>query len=65
MGHNWIIDVIADLKSFADKNDLPVLASELDAVSLVAKAEITSSFEGAPTSVRGEQTVSGRISPQA
>ena len=65
MGHNWIIDVIADLKTFAQKNDLPLLASELDSASAVALAEIASNYEGAPAKVRGDQTVSGRISTQA
>jgi len=25
MGNTWIIDVIADLKTFADQNELPLL----------------------------------------
>ena len=29
MNDDWILDVLADLKSFAEKNDLPLLAVQL------------------------------------
>ena len=48
MGQKWIIDVIADLRAFADQNGLPLLANQLDVTSTVAQAEIASVFEGAP-----------------
>ena len=48
MGQKWIIDVIADLRAFADQNGLPLLASQLDVTSTVAQAELASVFEGAP-----------------
>jgi len=40
MGHNWIIDVIVDLKTFAERNDLPELAQELASVKETATTEI-------------------------
>lgn len=40
MSHDWIIDVLADLKKFAHANDLPAVAAKLDDVQLVAVAEI-------------------------
>ena len=46
MGHDWILDVLADLKSFAQANDLPSLATHLDDAALVARAEIASHAEG-------------------
>ena len=56
MGNYWIIDVLADLKTFAEKNDLPLLAVQLDETALVARAEITQMAERAPISARGEAT---------
>ncbi len=48
MAHNkWILDVLADLKTFALANDLGALAQQLDATSLVASAEILSQVEQA------------------
>lgn len=41
MDHRWIIDVLADLRSFAQGNDLPRLAGELEGIMLVAAVEIT------------------------
>jgi len=43
MGHKWIIDVLADLKSFATQNDLILLADKLEQATQVASAEITGS----------------------
>ena len=48
MGQKWIIDVIADLRAFADQNGLPLLAHQLDVTSCVARAEIATMLEGAP-----------------
>ena len=39
--NDWILDVLADLKTFAMSNDLPRLAEQLDDTALVAMAEIT------------------------
>jgi len=48
MGQKWIIDVIADLRAFADQNGLPLLAQQLGVTSSVAQSEITTMLEGAP-----------------
>ncbi|QDY68405.1 hypothetical protein [Qingshengfaniella alkalisoli] len=40
MQQGWVIDVLADLKSFARQNGLPVLAEQLDDTILVAAAEL-------------------------
>ncbi|MBU2991794.1 hypothetical protein Q4555_13905 [Octadecabacter sp. 1_MG-2023] len=48
MGQKWIIDVISDLRAFADQNGLPLLAAQLDVTSSIAESEITSMLEGAP-----------------
>ncbi|MFZ3580883.1 hypothetical protein ACOI1H_01775 [Loktanella sp. DJP18] len=46
MGHKWIIDVLADLESFACKNGLPLVADRMREAAIVASAEIASSSEG-------------------
>jgi hypothetical protein len=40
MGNKWILDVLADLKAFAEANDLPRLANQIELTSIVAAAEI-------------------------
>lgn len=45
MRSDWILDVLADLKTFALSIDLPVLAEQLDDTALVALAEIASREE--------------------
>lgn len=45
MRSDWILDVLADLRSFADANALPLLAEQLDDTALIAMAEIASKDE--------------------
>lgn len=40
MGAEWILDVLTDLKSYAVKNGLGILAEQLDDTRLVAAAEL-------------------------
>ena len=40
MKSDWILDVLADLKTFARANELVALAEQLDDTSIVAMAEI-------------------------
>ncbi|MEL6958121.1 MAG: hypothetical protein AAGL89_04100 [Pseudomonadota bacterium] len=58
MGQKWIIDVLSDLRVFADQNGLPLLAHQLDITSTIAQAEIASLLEGTPraANVNGSQT---------
>ncbi|MBV1895727.1 MAG: hypothetical protein KUG70_04650 [Rhodobacteraceae bacterium] len=42
MTNDWILDVLADLKAFADTNGLGVLSLQLDETAMVAAAEISS-----------------------
>lgn len=46
MGQKWIIDVIADLRDFAERNGLPLLANQLEVTALVAKTEIEARLNG-------------------
>lgn len=40
MTNDWILDVLADLRAFAGKNNLTSLVTELDGVIEVAKVEL-------------------------
>jgi hypothetical protein len=40
MGHDWVFDVLRDLKSYADANGLNALAAKADEALKVAMAEI-------------------------
>jgi len=48
MAHDWILDVLADLKTYANKNGLSALAGELDDATLIAATEIASVKGKAP-----------------
>ncbi len=45
MRSDWMLDVLADLRTFAMSVDLPVLAEQLDDTALVAMAEIAAREE--------------------
>lgn len=64
MGHQWIVDVIVDLKTFAQQNDLPVLAKELEHAAGLAVAEIDDKIGGVPLEVRSDRSESGHIFPR-
>ena len=40
MGHDWIIDVLADVRRCARHNDMHLLTAQLDETMLVAAAEV-------------------------
>lgn len=61
MGHDWILDVLADLQTFARVNEMPTLAAQLTDASYVARAEIASKAEGDGLGVLGASTTTGRI----
>ncbi|MEL7164527.1 MAG: hypothetical protein AAGL96_03565 [Pseudomonadota bacterium] len=45
MKSDWILDVLADLKTFATSNGMPALAEQLDDTAIVAMAEIAAAKE--------------------
>ena len=47
MRSDWILDVLADLKTFALSIDMPALAEQLDDTAIVAMAEIATREERA------------------
>ena len=46
MDKEWIIDVLGDLRVFAQKNELPLLARQLDETLAIAKIEIDHRRQG-------------------
>jgi len=54
MKNDWILDVLADLKTFAHANGLSALAEQLEDTALVAAAEIASQREGPTVDAKGE-----------
>jgi hypothetical protein len=48
MQYTWILDVLTDLRTFAQANGLPALAEQLDDTSLVAATEIAQTIGLAP-----------------
>lgn len=60
MGHDWIIDVLTDLKTFAVANDLDALAAKLDDTQLVAEAEIGARGKGIDRGLLGTSAATGR-----
>ncbi|MFZ5964005.1 hypothetical protein ACOXXX_13730 [Thalassococcus sp. BH17M4-6] len=65
MAHDWIIDVLTDLREFAHANKLPELAAELDATSRIARREIASHTKGEAIGLRDINAALGRHSGTA
>ena len=60
MGADWILDVLTDLKSYAAKNGLTVLAEQLDDTRLVAAAELVNlNAKRAPVAERVDGAAAG------
>ncbi len=60
MGHDWILDVLTDLKTFARANGLPTLAAQLEDASYVAQAEMASHAEESAFGIHGKRAETGR-----
>ena len=65
MSNSWILDVLADLKSFAIRNDLAALAEQLDDTTLIAATELASKDGGErnalKTDVDGTRSIFTRV----
>lgn len=46
MPHDWIFEVLEDLRSFALANDLQALAAQINTTLKVAEAEVSARGEG-------------------
>jgi len=56
MRNDWIIDVLADLNSFAKSNGLPVLAKQLEDTAILASVELASHNVGTANVDSGSKT---------
>ncbi|MBU2962064.1 hypothetical protein KO516_14835 [Citreicella sp. C3M06] len=65
MTHDWIIDVLTDLKTFARANAMNALAEQLDEAQLIAQLEIASGAEGGAFGICGELPRNGRVTGAA
>ena len=61
MRHDWIIDVLTDLQTFARANNLEALAGQLDDTRLVAQVEIASTSARGAIGLCGATSRSGRV----
>ena len=61
MANDWIIDVIADLRTYANHNGLPALARQLDDATLIAATEIASRDGGNTDVARWELGHTGQV----
>lgn len=59
MHYNWILDVLNDLRSFADSNGLPVLSEQLADAQLVAATELANKEGRTPSAVSGNGSGAG------
>ena len=65
MKNDWILDVLSDLKNFAQSNGHDLLAEQLAQARLVAAVEIASAETGGALAIHGDEaavrTDSGRL----
>lgn len=65
MTNDWMLDVLADLRQFADQNDMPGLARQLAMASAAARDEIRVKVavlaEGATRDEGPGRTLPGRL----
>ncbi|MGR3617654.1 MAG: hypothetical protein ACU0BB_16655 [Paracoccaceae bacterium] len=57
--NDWILDVLADLKSFAEANDLNPLAAELDNTLKLATSVLSETAQGGVGTGHAGQTRTG------
>jgi threonine/homoserine efflux transporter RhtA len=59
MKNDWILDVLADLKSFAQSNGHVLLAEQLTQARIVATVEIASAGAGGTIAFHGDEAPVG------
>lgn len=61
MHHDWIFDVLEDLRSYAVQNGLPATAARAEEALRIARAEVAAVGDmGTPGAAHGGLTTSGR-----
>jgi hypothetical protein len=61
MANDWILDVLADLKTYARKNGLSALAEQLEETTLLAATEIASAEGKAPLAAMQNAGTTGYV----
>ncbi|MEM0948803.1 MAG: hypothetical protein AAGK37_15490 [Pseudomonadota bacterium] len=61
MANEWMMDVLADLRQFADQNDMPRLAAELSHARAVACDEIRAAASRKAEGVLCDEGVGGTL----
>ena len=61
MRNEWILDVLADLRDFAARNELDALAYQLAQAEVTAIRELTPGGDDAPVLGRRDMVNAGRI----
>lgn len=59
MRNEWILDVLLDLRGYAQKNGMDALSAQLDTTREVAAAEIAFHMEGAPVRAEADDAWGG------
>ncbi|GAB1395671.1 hypothetical protein MASR1M65_04480 [Saprospiraceae bacterium] len=66
MRHDWILDVLRDLLSYAHRNDLPAVAAQVEQALAVAEVEIAAPDNtpaDSPFPRPGRPRIEGRTGP--
>lgn len=61
MRNEWMLDVLADLQTFAHENGMSVLAEQLDDTRLVAATELALTGEGYSANERNTARAVGNV----
>jgi hypothetical protein len=64
MCNDWILDVLSDLKAFAELNGLPALAAEIDRARLIAAVELGAAGGQDDGEARADDGEAGSLSGQ-
>lgn len=65
MKYDWILDVLVDLRAFAQANGLDALAEELEQTRVVASVEIASAGDMTGAWPNGEDRQKGELAGRA
>jgi soluble cytochrome b562 len=51
MGHDWLFEVLADMKAYAERHGMSALAAKIDETEAVARADVAASARESDGSV--------------
>lgn len=61
MLHDWIIDVLTDLATYAQRNGMVALAEQLEDSKLIAARELAAARHGAPARAAKDAAATGGL----